>query len=69
MLQRYYNEEGLSASYSPSPLISASKADMYVTYDTVSYTGGIVTFTELSVKQETKELSKIDSLSIRVIKP
>jgi prepilin-type N-terminal cleavage/methylation domain-containing protein len=69
MFQRYFSADGLIADYPASPLISSktSTQDMYVTYTSVSYTNGILTFSGLSVKHGTDTLASRDELSIRVI--
>lgn len=71
MFQRYYSIEGLSADYAPVPLISskASTQDLYVTYDSVEYINGIISFKGLSIDRESgsKGLSSRGNLSIRVI--
>ncbi len=71
MFQRYYSKDGLSKSYEASRLVSAetSTGDLYVTYDSVEYEDGIITFNNLSVNRESgaEGLAKRDTLSIRVI--
>ena len=53
------------------PLISgaASTADLYVTYESVLYSHGIVTFNNLSVcrKSNNAEIAKVAALKIRVV--
>ena len=63
------------ATYTPNPepirLVSkeASTGDLYVTYERVVFSGGIVTFTNLGVKRESRDewLTKRDSFSIRIL--
>lgn len=53
------------------PLISgaASTSDLYVTYESVSYSDGIVTFNGLSVRRKSNdaEIAKVNPLTIRVV--
>lgn len=71
MLQRYYSEDGLSKTDTANPLVSAktSTEELYVTYDGVNCSGGIVTFTGLLVKRKSTDDGFGDKrdLSIRVI--
>ena len=71
MFQRYFSEKGYSVSYPPAPLVSSktSTQDLYVTYTSVAYSEGIVTFTGLSVNRAsgTEGLASRDVFSIRVI--
>ncbi len=83
MLQRYFSAEKLSADYAVTPLVSdatplvsdaAATADLYVTYDKVTYdkTTGIIKFEKLEVRRgsgsETDAvLAQMESLSIRGI--
>ena len=71
MIQRYYSADGLSKNDEAVRLMSskASTADLYVTYSSVTYADGIVTFTGLSVDRESGAtgIAKRDTLSIRVI--
>ncbi len=72
MLQRYNNMDQLSVStYEPTPLIPEKTATegLYVTYDTLDYSNGIVTFTGLLVKRASTgdKFGKERTLSIRVI--
>ncbi len=71
MFQRYYSRDGLSADYDAARLVSSetSTGDLYVTYDSVEYEDGIVTFRNLSVNRESgaEGLAKREELSIRVI--
>ncbi len=71
MIQRYYSADGLSKNDEAVRLMSskASTADLYVTYSSVTYANGIVTFTGLSVDRESGAtgIAKRDTLSIRVI--
>ena len=71
MFQRYYSEDGLSMDYAATPLISpkTSTQDLYVTYGSVSYNNGIVTFSGLQVNRASGAvgLASRDALSIRVI--
>lgn len=72
LFQRYYSGEGLSMdTYATVPLISAQTAtgDLYVTYDSVSYANGILTFSKLSVNRTsgTTGLALRENLSIRII--
>ena len=65
MIQRYVN------AGDPVRLVSekASTADLYVTYGSVSYTNGIITFNNLSVNRESGStgIAKRNTYSIRVI--
>ena len=65
MIQRYVN------AGDPVRLVSekAATADLYVTYDSVSYENGIITFNNLSVNRESGStgIAKRDTYSIRVI--
>ena len=58
-------------TYATVPLISAQTAtgDLYVTYDSVSYANGILTFSNLSVNRTsgTTGLALRENLSIRII--
>lgn len=69
--QRYYDRDGLSAAYDPVPLVSPETATqgLYVTFASVSYADGIVTFTGLSVDRTggSRGLASRDALSVRVI--
>lgn len=71
MFQRYYSEDGLSMDYAATPLVSpkTSTQDLYVTYGSVSYNNGIVTFSDLKVNRASgpEGLASRDALSIRVI--
>jgi len=75
MLQRYIDPDGNPISDAPEPrqLISkeASTADLYVTYDTVSFdeVSGIITFENLRVMRTStgKALTARPTVSIRVI--
>lgn len=75
MLQRYIDPDGKPKSNAPEPrqLISkeASTADLYVTYDKVSFdeNSGIITFTDLSVVRISTGavLTARPTVSIRVI--
>ncbi len=72
MFLRYYNADGLSYNaYKAAPLIPAktSTEELYVTYDTVDYSNGIVTFKGLLVKRALTNDGFGDerTLSIRVI--
>ena len=71
MFQRYYSEDGLSMDYAATPLVSpkTSTQDLYVTYGSVSYNNGIVTFSGLQVNRASGAvgLASRDALSIRVI--
>ena len=71
MLQRYYIEDGESGTEYPADrLISREIAtgDLYVTYTSVDYDDGLVTFRGLAVKRASgSELASRDTLSIRVI--
>ena len=70
LLQRYYSEDGMSKDYPAAPLVSAKTAtqDLYVTYESVAFNNGIVTFSGLSVDRESgaEGLASRPSLSIRV---
>ena len=70
MFQRYFSAEELSAAYNAEPLVSSKTAtqDLYVTYESVTYSDGIVTFSGLSVNRTsgTEGLASRD-VSIRVI--
>lgn len=71
MFQRYFSKDGLGVAYNATQMISskASTADLYVTYSSVTYTNGIITFSGLSVNREngTEGLASREELSIRVI--
>ena len=71
MFQRYYKKDEMSDDYTAVPLISSktATADLYITYASVSYADGVLTFSNLSVNREsgTTGLASRDSLSIRVI--
>ena len=72
MFQRYYSPDGLSfEDYDATPLIppKTSTQDLYVTYDSVTYEEGIVTFSDLLVNRTSgaESLASRDKLSIRVI--
>lgn len=72
MFQRYFSADGLvKADYAAAPLVSSKTAtqDLYVTYTSVTYDKGIVTFSGLSVNRTsgTEGLASRDELSIRVI--
>ena len=71
MFQRYYKKDDLSKEYAPVPLVSSktATADLYVTYASVSYADGVLTFSNLSVNRAsgTTGLALRGSLSIRVI--
>ena len=71
MFQRYFSADGLIKEYDAAPLVSSKTAtqDLYVTYESVTYSDGIVTFSGLSVNRTsgTEGLASRDELSIRVI--
>lgn len=71
MFQRYYNSDGLSKEYAAVPLISSkiSTDGLYVTYRSVTYENGIISFKNLSVnsKSGTEGLAKRENLSIQII--
>lgn len=71
MFQRYFSADGLIKDYAAAPLVSSktSTQDLYVTYTSVAYSEGIVTFTGLSVNRAsgTEGLASRDVFSIRVI--
>lgn len=69
MFQRYFSADGLIKKYDAAPLVSSKTAtqDLYVTYTSVTYDKGIVTFSGLSVVHRTATLASRDKLSIRVI--
>ena len=71
MFQRYYSEAGFMADYAPAPLIPEKTAtgDLYVTYTSVVYSGGILTFRGLSVNRTSGAtgLAARDYFSIRII--
>lgn len=71
MFQRYFSADGLIKNYDAAPLVSSKTAtqDLYVTYTSVTYDKGIVTFSGLSVNRTsgTEGLASRDALSIRVI--
>ena len=71
MFQRYFSADGLINDYDAAPLVSSKTAtqDLYVTYTSVTYDKGIVTFSGLSVNRTsgTEGLASRDELSIRVI--
>ena len=72
MFQRYYGEDGLSVNnYPATPLVSpkTTTQDLYVTYGSVSYNNGIVTFSDLKVNRASgaEGLASRDAFSIRVI--
>ena len=73
MLQRYYSKDvDRYASSSPAASLISSKratADLYVTYKSVTFENGIITFSELSVDRVsgTRGLASRETLSIRVI--
>ena len=73
MYQRYVSSD-LSAGGSASRLVSkaASNKNLYVTYESASYSSGIVSFSGLKVCRETdtaasNPLTERDTLSVRVI--
>lgn len=61
----------LGVDSEPFRLVSkeASTGDLYVTYNSVTYNGNLITFNELCVKRESGKnvLTKVDSFSIRNI--
>ncbi len=69
----YYSVDGIVTDSGAEPLISKERAtaDLYVTFDTVSYDSDnkVVTFTKVSVCREsgTRNLAVRDTLSIRVM--
>ena len=71
MLQRYYSADGIGENVAAAPLISSKTAtgDLYVTYNSVVYNKGIVTFNGLKVNRESGAdgLTSRNTLSIRVI--
>lgn len=74
LFQRYYfDPEDFDMDDDVVPnaelFVPASTEDLYVTFTSVSYSGGIVTFSGLSVDREsgTKGLAARDQLSIRVL--
>ncbi len=71
MFQRYYSADDLIQASAPEPLVSSktSTGDLYITYASVKYKNGIVTFSGLSVNRRSgsEGLAARDYLSIRVI--
>lgn len=71
MLQRYIQSGGMGKDSDAVRLVSetASTPDLYVTYTSVTYSNGIITFGGLSVNRKSGStgLAVRDSLSIRVI--
>ena len=73
LLQRYVKLNGIGKDSDPVWLVSrsASTKQLYVTYDSVSYseTNGIITFKTLQVKNVNtgRTLTKVDQVSIRVL--
>ena len=73
LLQRYVQLNGIGQNSTPVWLVSesASTKQLYVTYDSVSYseTNGIITFTALQVINVNtgRTLTKVDQVSIRVL--
>ena len=70
MLQRFVSDGGLGTDSNLNRLTSkAASTGLYATYGSVTYTNGIVSFTELEIKRKSSEdaLASLGSLSIRVI--
>ena len=81
MLQEYVSiagfndDEGekswLSADGRPLVSVKAATENLKVSYESVTYAGGVVTFTGLAVKggKKKNEMAKLSTLTIRVISP
>ena len=71
MIQQYVKVDGIGKDSDPVRLVSktASTGDLYVTYEYVTYSDGIITFRNLSVNRESGStgLAERSALSIRVI--
>ncbi len=74
ILQEYVSQKGFNEKTGVSvgnqrPLVSdrAATSDLTVTYDSVNYSEGDVTFTKLCVKHGAKELATLDELVIHVL--
>lgn len=71
MFRRYYSEDVPGTANPAEQLISDTVAtgDLFVTFASVSYADGVITFNELSVDRRSGStgLAERDSLSIRVI--
>lgn len=70
MIQRYVADGDVGMNTDPVRLVSktASTADLYVTYTSVDYKDGIVTFTGLEVRRESGgSLAERDKFSVRIL--
>jgi hypothetical protein len=69
--RRYVRKDDMGKNSNPVRLISKTAAtwDLYVTFDSVSVSNGIITFQNMKVNREsgTKGLVELPSVSIRII--
>ena len=67
LLQRYGGDLGQTQPAARLVSKEASTSDLFVTYESVDCSNGIVTFENLAVMQGSRKLTSRDTLSIRVI--
>ena len=69
MLQRYAGVNGMGTDSEAERLVSkaASTNNLFVTYESVEYSGGVVSFKNLAVMRGTDELTEERDVSVRVI--